>query len=570
MGLFLFSDMLRRRWLLEAGLRGSMSIDLRGLRVFVASPGGLEDERDRFREVLREYSEQDAHDRGVAFIPVGWENTRAGVGRPQSLINAQIESCDFLLLILHERWGSPPGDSPIGADFTSGTEEEFALAMKLVKEAGKAMVDVAVLFKHVDPSRLADPGAQLQKVIDFKKKLERERAVLYWTFGLVDEFEKRLRQLLLEWIRLPAKSATPIAFASAARASEVKAGEGLTHLVPELAGAQIAPDQTEHRSKLVTQAIAFANGGQLVDAETAFARAVLDPLDYEAQFEFGKFLERLGRLDEAQAAFQSLAVTAQRGNTLLWESRALRRLGLISLVRSDFALAMRNTEAAQSLAGKANSESDAAACLGNLGLIEQTRGNLDAAEAYHKKSLAISEKLGGLEGMAIQYGNLGLIEQARRNLDAAEAYHKKSLAISEKLGGIEVTAIQYGNLGLIERARGNLKRAEAYHKKALAIEEKRGRLEGMANQYGGLGLIEQARGDLNTAKAYHMKAMAIEEKLGRQEGIASDCGNLGLIERAQGNLDEAQRLWVRARDLFRKIGVKDREMLVQGWLDGLK
>jgi hypothetical protein len=48
-------------------------------RVFVASPGGLEQEREAFRRILNDYNESDALEEGALFIPVGWELARAGI-----------------------------------------------------------------------------------------------------------------------------------------------------------------------------------------------------------------------------------------------------------------------------------------------------------------------------------------------------------------------------------------------------------------------------------------------------------------------------------------------------------
>lgn len=48
-----------------------MPIELKGYQVFIASPGGLESERESFRETLAEYNETDALHRGVQFFPVG-------------------------------------------------------------------------------------------------------------------------------------------------------------------------------------------------------------------------------------------------------------------------------------------------------------------------------------------------------------------------------------------------------------------------------------------------------------------------------------------------------------------
>jgi hypothetical protein len=56
-------------------------------RVFVGSPGGLDDERKCFRNKLERFSELHAEHQSVLFHAVGWEDTVGGVGRPQALIN---------------------------------------------------------------------------------------------------------------------------------------------------------------------------------------------------------------------------------------------------------------------------------------------------------------------------------------------------------------------------------------------------------------------------------------------------------------------------------------------------
>ncbi|MFK7787405.1 MAG: hypothetical protein AB8B56_19935 [Crocinitomicaceae bacterium] len=64
-----------------------MSYQLTGYKVFIASPGGLEDERRAFSEEIEKYNRVEAMHRGVIFQPVGWEDTLPGIGRPQSIIN---------------------------------------------------------------------------------------------------------------------------------------------------------------------------------------------------------------------------------------------------------------------------------------------------------------------------------------------------------------------------------------------------------------------------------------------------------------------------------------------------
>ena len=58
------------------------------------------------RDVIEKYNSEDAIRRGVVFIPVGWELTLGGLGRPQAIINQDLEECDAFVLVLHDRWGS--------------------------------------------------------------------------------------------------------------------------------------------------------------------------------------------------------------------------------------------------------------------------------------------------------------------------------------------------------------------------------------------------------------------------------------------------------------------------------
>jgi len=167
-------------------------------RVFIATPGGLEAERRVFTRVLNNYSTAEAIPRQALFFPVGWEDTLAGVGRPQELINQDLDRCDCFVLILWDRWGTPPGGDP---RYTSGTEEEFRRAMEHFRDPNHSLKQIVVLFKQVDPQRLQDPGVQLQRVLAFRAELENSRNLLFSTFSEGTELEERLRGELGAWLR---------------------------------------------------------------------------------------------------------------------------------------------------------------------------------------------------------------------------------------------------------------------------------------------------------------------------------------------------------------------------------
>ncbi|MCP4245784.1 MAG: tetratricopeptide repeat protein [bacterium] len=568
-------------------------------RIFIASPGGLIAERNAFREVIAKCNEHDANERGVHFIPVGWEETLGGVGRPQSLINEDVKKCDYFVLLLHERWGSPSDHDP-DSEYTSGTEEEYHVAWECYEDDGGPMRQIVAIFKAVAPERLADPGPQLCKVIEFKRTLEQEKKLLYQTFDVVDGFKDHLRAHLAQWVR-DHENGTP---------AKVQGPPPMPAPEPVVPDAEPArTDEARDNDDLLSQAQRLAEEGNLIDAEAKFAKAIARGDSPDALNRYGHFLRRVGRLAQAEVMYDRILeltdlpdrekwsaiahgnlglVCQTRGETDRAEKMHRRslelnqklgqlegmaseygNLGLIHEMRGDLDQAEEMQHKALEIFEKLGRVEGMARAYGNLGLIHQTRGDLDQAEEMLRKALEIFERLGRLEGVAGACGNLGLIHETRGDLDQAEEMHRKSLEISERLGRLEGVAGAYGNLGLVYRTRGDLDQAEEMHRKSLEIEKRLGRLEGMATAYGNLGVIHKTRGDLDQAERMHRKSLELNENLGRLEGMATAYGNLGSVARARGEHDDARKLWIKARELFAKIGIPHMVKKVQGWIDEL-
>lgn len=480
--------------------------------VFIGSPGGLVGERKAFRELVQEWNEDIGLHHGVQFRVLGWEDAVPGKGRAQELINPLVERSDYFVLLLHNRWGTPPGPTERPEDPTSGTEEEFRLAEQCVADGAKAMRDIAPIFKAVSPEQLADPGEKLKPVIEFKKEIESRYSHLYVEFDEIALFQRIVRKLLYRWGVVDGGNAS------------MRASLGDSPANDDLQQPQTVT--TEDISKEVSEAERLADEGKLVEAEVKFASAVAGRADIDAIYRYGHFLYRVGRLAQAEAMYQRVLDIA-------------------------------------------SDESGKAVAFGKLGLIEKTRGNLHAAEEYLKRSLAIEEMLGRKEGIANQLGNLGLIERTRGNLNAAEDYHKRSLAIEEALGRKVGIASEFGNLGLIEDTRGNLDAAEDYYQRALAINETLGHKAGIAAALGNLGLIEEMRGNLETAEDYLIRSLAINEAIGSKEGMARNLVGLGLVAMERGDVTSQRSRWTRSRDLFREAQMPHVVEQVQGWLDAL-
>ena len=511
-------------------------------RVFIASPGGLQEERQRFRDALIEYNASDALPRGVVFTPVGWEDTLGGIGRPQSLINEELKECDFFVLVLWDRWGTPPDNDE--GPYTSGTEEEFAVAREALADENAPMRQLVAFFKAVDPKQLSDPGAQLSKVLEFRKQLEANKELLYQTFDSSDRFGAVLRRHLGAWVLAHEKHST----------LRPELPSEFSHQV--VASREVEALGNVERAAL-EQAWKLANDGRRTEAETLFSRAIVRANDPGAFVEFGRFLFRDGRIDQAIVMLERAHELAVSSGDQRSAASALRWIGNIFLTRGAFDRAEEHYRTALGIdenLGRLESLADDYTSLGNLLFM---RRDLAGAKAMHLKALGIEEKLGKTKGLSAAYGNVGLLHYSSGDVSGAEAMYLKALEIDEQLGWLEGMAISYGNLGLVLDARNDLTGAEAMYRKALKIDEKLGRLEGMATHYANIGNVFSARGDLVGAELMFLESLAIQEKLGRLPEIAKIHWSLGNNARRRENWNSARKYYQQALKLFEQLGIPD-------------
>jgi hypothetical protein len=174
------------------------------VKVFLASPSDLQNERSLAKEMVDEFNDTIGKSLGYHVDLVGWEDTIAGYGRPQSLINKDLEQCEYFIGLMWQRWGSPP-DSEVG-EFSSGFEEEFELTLR--RRGKGAKPEMSLFFKIIAPEFLRDPGPGLTRVLAFRERMETEKRVMFETFGDEREYLRKLRRCIFAYIqRLAAQDA---------------------------------------------------------------------------------------------------------------------------------------------------------------------------------------------------------------------------------------------------------------------------------------------------------------------------------------------------------------------------
>lgn len=217
----------------------------RVVRVFLASPGDLKDERVAAKRAAEEVNSTVANSLGYDIELVGWEDTISSTGRPQALINKELATCELFLGMMWRRWGTPPDNE---GRYTSGFEEEFEISQKRNSETGNP--EIKMFFKRVDDAYLADPGPDLTKVTAFRSKLIQEKKILFQDFANERDLEGKIRICLARYIQTlrdsesssPAETNTTIQASASDHSSTptagnlaVVSGEGFLHKFARMA-----------------------------------------------------------------------------------------------------------------------------------------------------------------------------------------------------------------------------------------------------------------------------------------------------------------------------------------------
>jgi tetratricopeptide (TPR) repeat protein len=527
-----------------------MSFRITAYRIFIASPGGLREEREAFRATVYDYNETDAIQRGVLFIPTGWEDTLSGAGRPQGIINQDLTNCDYFVLVVWDRWGSPPAVSGAGA-FTSGTEEEFHVAERCLNDPNESMLQMVILFKAVPPERRADPGEQLSKVLAFRREREIKKDYLISDFDDISRFQSLLRKHLAQWIRNHEQKLTKKPRTIARRKAD--AAPALTPVNPSTQVRASVPEP--ERNPLLLKAEQLADSGNLTDAENAFARAAINSKDGDALNSYGSFLQRVGRLFQVREIYEQVVKMGSEIDEK-WKSIAFGNLGQLYRTLGDLERAEEMHKKALAMDERLGRKEGMAVQYGKLGRIYRRWDHLDQAEEAHRKALSLNLETKNLAGTAVDYGDLAQVHRRKGDLDTALHYLQQALQINESLHQELGIAIVCGNLGIIYRLKGNPDAADEMHRRSLAIDRRLGNLEGEAIQCGNIGLLYLTRGKLDEAETWLNKSLALNERLGRIEGIAGDQRDLGLVYNARGDTSLARSFWVMARGRFLSMGMK--------------
>ena len=166
------------------------------LRAFLASPSDLPEERKAVRSAIDEINETLADEFGYQIELIGWEEIGPGFGRPQQLINPELNKCALFIGMIWKKWGTPPDHS---GEYSSGFHEEFQESVRRREQNGEP--EIALFFKDIPEEFMADPGDDLKKILEFRSTIESEKKILFQRFSTAQEMETLTRKFIIKYVK---------------------------------------------------------------------------------------------------------------------------------------------------------------------------------------------------------------------------------------------------------------------------------------------------------------------------------------------------------------------------------
>lgn len=195
-------------------------------------------------------------------------------------------------------------------------------------------------------------------------------------------------------------------------------------------------------------------------------------------------------------------------------ARALHVAGVVSEISGHYERAAELYEESLKLWRRLGDEKEAATVLSSLGSLAYTTGDIDQAVARTEESLSIKRRLGDERGTEVALSNLGEIMQAGGDLARARALFEESLRMARAMQDDRSIAFGLLNLGRLAIELDDPARAEALLLDALRAFQRLGDADSMVESLQALGWAAGISNDPDRSAALLGVAEAAREVMG--------------------------------------------------------
>ena len=214
----------------------------KALKIFVAWPLDVKDERDRAEEVIKTLN-QEFLSRACYLEMLDWrKSVPPGAGNPEDIIleTTDPQSWDVFIGILWRRFGTPLKEinRRTGKPYASGFEAEYQRAHDLWQENERPHI---MLYRCTRPIPHDTDVDQLKLVQHFFQGVEKRYEVLYKEFGSLDDFANELAahlRAVIEKLIAPKPQTKPVVFPHSRLFEDIAEETDFSNRVHELADIQ--------------------------------------------------------------------------------------------------------------------------------------------------------------------------------------------------------------------------------------------------------------------------------------------------------------------------------------------
>ncbi len=473
-------------------------VDALPLRIFLASPGDLEDERKAVRATVDEYNARRTSESNVNYEVVGWDRVRGTARRSQEAINELISESHFVVTLFKCSWGSEPG-SPWG--YTSGTEEELFTGLLELGQPEQPMRDVWVAFiEHSSPDG---------RIVALRQQMSPQHSMMYESIADSRDLKEKLAERLESWEAVAGSKVPrhvellPSSGKEVLRAANLRLrGEKLVVLGQGEAGrdalkeAAVLGGPVERLAYARFQARhgdltgAYDSTQQAIDHFSSGTSHLYSPLAAEAFAaqagvlrRQGRDVDAIGRLAQALTLLDEHDASAQNVRC-----RILDELGLAHQKIGELEPARRNFEASLAARREFGRAVDECQSLINLARLEVADGGLETAADHAEEVIG---KLRVTPPTSLHANAEVLVAQVRlrqERPDDGVPHAERALSLNRQIANKLGEAISLFVLAQCHLAAGRQSEAEEHARACLELnadmgnEEGKKRAESLLNQ----------------------------------------------------------------------------------------
>lgn len=310
------------------------------------------------------------------------------------------------------------------------------------------------------------------------------------------------------------------------------------------------------RGKVYGEIGAFDKAMDLLErARTGFAQQGDQIGIAKALVAEGIFLQQIGDIART-VEYSQRALSLLGGEQSDTVGRAYRALGLVHIVKGEFAAAITELQQALTLFERFDRSYDIAVVQHDLGVAYERSGNLAVAELHFKQALKHWERTSNVADMANTLNSLGVGHHYQGRYAEALATLEEALEKAVAAGAPRTEAYVLASLGDLYRDLRDFPQALAAYERALEIARRRGMAFIGFYALLAMGDTHRLQGDLAVAHYYIEQAAAkVRPEQSRYEyGLYKL--SLGILLCQQGRLADSVRALSEAAEILQADGAK--------------